>query len=470
MKTFQQSRRQSRARRTVAIKPHADANRAALQDALGYPVQAKLKVGAPDDAHEREADAVAERVMAAPEATVQRKCDNCAQEDEQKKPEQVDPEKKDEEIQRKEIDGAATVTNTGAAAIAASRGGGRPLPASERAFFEPRMGVNLGPVRIHADEQAARLSANLAARAFTVGGDVYFGGGEYRPGDGEGRRLIAHELTHVLQQRGAEQRVQREAISLRAKAPDDQSNTGHAFVILEDAQGVKNGRGLYPGCTKCGNRTCGDGDLMKMAVGIDIPGEVCGDMNHDYDKSVAYQIGTAEYDKAKKKADDTMSSPPDYDLLSYNCVDYVRTIAAEAGVAVPDFPGVDEPVEMADHLQDVLDKRVVDGGTLSLGGSVTVDLTQPEPSYSVSGLPGAHKLQFRWVINGADNNSYLMWGKNGQVFQYGAQSNAYIGSKTRQMLMDKGIRQASILCRVVAARGRSLETNTLLSLPVTFTW
>ena len=199
MKTFQQLRRQSRARRMVAIKPaHADANRAALQDALGYPVQTKLKVGAPDDVHEREADAVAARVMAMPEG-IQRKCENCEQEDAQKK-EQVEPEKQDEDIQRKEAGGAATLTSTGATAIATSRGGGRPLPASERAFFEPRLGANLGRVRIHADEQAVHLSANLAARAFTVGSDVYFSSGEYRPGTPEGRRLLAHELVHTLQQ------------------------------------------------------------------------------------------------------------------------------------------------------------------------------------------------------------------------------------------------------------------------------
>ncbi|MDD5389871.1 MAG: DUF4157 domain-containing protein [Gallionellaceae bacterium] len=210
MKTFQQLRRQSRSRRMVVIKPHADANRVAMQDALGYPVQTKLKVGTPDDAHEREADAVAARVMAAPEG-IQRKCDNCAREDDQQQA-RVEPEKKDGEIQRKEAGGAATLTSTGAAAIASSRGGGQPLPAGERAFFEPRMGADLGPVRIHADESAARLSTNLAARAFTAGSDVYFASGEYQPGSRQGRHLLAHELTHVLQQNGPGKRAENAGI------------------------------------------------------------------------------------------------------------------------------------------------------------------------------------------------------------------------------------------------------------------
>jgi hypothetical protein len=469
MKTFQQSRRQNRVWRMVAIKPRVET--AALRDALGYPVQAKLKVGAPDDVHEREADAVAERVMAAPEATVQRKCENCAQEDEQKKDaEQSEPEKQDEEIQRKETGGAATLTNNGAAAIAASRGGGQPLPTGERAFFEPRMGANLGPVRIHADAQAARLSADLAARAFTVGSDVYFGGGEYRPGEGEGRRLIAHELTHVLQQRGAEQQVQREAIELNSKRPDAGSSTGHAFVTMEDAGGARNGWGFYPAYTRCGNRLITDWEAIQIGVGVDVPGEVCGDLHHDYDQRVRYDIDTPTYTRTRQRADAALSSPPDYDFLSYNCVDFVRTIAAVAGVPVPDFPGVDEPTELADHIRDARDKQIIDSGVLSLAGASEVDLTQPEPTFSVSGLPTGHHLRFRWVITDAADNRYLMWGRGGSVFRYGRQSSAYIGSQTRAMLMERDIRSATILCRAIAAEGRSLETDVQLRLPVTFTW
>ncbi|MDD4882089.1 MAG: hypothetical protein PHX10_10985, partial [Gallionellaceae bacterium] len=147
MKTMQTIRRQARSRRLVVIKPsRAEGDRTALQAALGYPVQTKLKVGAPDDAHEREADAVADRVMAMPEATVQRKCASCEQEDEQKrKAAGGEPEKKDEEVQRKAAGGKAaggeaTVTTASAAAIGASRGGGQALPAGERSFFEPRLG------------------------------------------------------------------------------------------------------------------------------------------------------------------------------------------------------------------------------------------------------------------------------------------------------------------------------------------
>lgn len=205
MKSFQQTRRLARPRRLPAAKPtHGEANRAALQDVLGYPVQAKLKLGTPDDAHEREADTMADRVMAMPEGKVQRKCAACAQGDDKKieanKAEAAPME--EEAVQRKENGTSPKVGDAGSASLGAHQGGGRALPPGERAFFESRMSSDFGPVRIHADDHAAKLSDRLAARAFTAGSDVYFAKGEYRPGTAQGRHLLAHELTHVMQQKG----------------------------------------------------------------------------------------------------------------------------------------------------------------------------------------------------------------------------------------------------------------------------
>jgi hypothetical protein len=205
MKIFQQLRRQARARRAAAARPAlGEGNRTVLQEVLGYPVQTKLRVSAPGDAHEREADAIADRVMAQPEAGVQRKSAACEEEDEQKKKvtgKETD-KKEEEEVRRKAAGSEATVTDAAAAAIGARRDSGQPLPAGERAFFESRLGTDLGRVRVHTDPEAARLSAGLSARAFTVGNDVFFGSGEYQPGSSSGRRLLAHELAHVLQQSG----------------------------------------------------------------------------------------------------------------------------------------------------------------------------------------------------------------------------------------------------------------------------
>ena len=86
--------------------------------------------------------------------------------------------------------------------------GGEKLPDAEREFFESRMGRDFGEVRIHTGSDAAQVSRDVNAKAFTIGRDVVFGEGEYKPGTPEGRRLMAHELTHTVQQ-GATGTLQR---------------------------------------------------------------------------------------------------------------------------------------------------------------------------------------------------------------------------------------------------------------------
>jgi hypothetical protein len=80
------------------------------------------------------------------------------------------------------------------------RNSGQPLAESLRSFFEPRFGVDLSQVRVHTDTRAAEAAQAVNARAFTVGLDIAFGAGQHAPGTTQGRRLLAHELTHVVQQ------------------------------------------------------------------------------------------------------------------------------------------------------------------------------------------------------------------------------------------------------------------------------
>ncbi len=79
---------------------------------------------------------------------------------------------------------------------------GRPLDAGVRSLMQRRLGVDFGHVRIHADAKAGRSARGVAAQAYTVGRHVVFGAGRYQPQTEAGKRLIAHELTHVLQQAG----------------------------------------------------------------------------------------------------------------------------------------------------------------------------------------------------------------------------------------------------------------------------
>lgn len=84
--------------------------------------------------------------------------------------------------------------------LAVRRGRGRPLPPVLRDSMEPRFGADFSSVRLHVDREAADLSSRLHARAFTQGSDIYFAPGAYDPASHAGRHLLAHELTHVVQQ------------------------------------------------------------------------------------------------------------------------------------------------------------------------------------------------------------------------------------------------------------------------------
>lgn len=93
--------------------------------------------------------------------------------------------------------------------ITSLKDGGQPLPQPARNFFEPRFNRDFGHVRIHTGAGAAEAARSLNAKAFTVGRDVVFGAGRYDPGRPEGRRLLAHELTHTIQQRPGTVQCQR---------------------------------------------------------------------------------------------------------------------------------------------------------------------------------------------------------------------------------------------------------------------
>ncbi|GAA4697083.1 eCIS core domain-containing protein [Phytohabitans rumicis] len=95
---------------------------------------------------------------------------------------------------------------------------GQPLDDDTRAALEPRLGHDFSQVRVHADGAAAASAAAVGARAYTVGDHLAFAAGAYSPGTSDGRKLIAHELTHVVQQSGT---AAAPAASLEVGAVDD---------------------------------------------------------------------------------------------------------------------------------------------------------------------------------------------------------------------------------------------------------
>ena len=175
-------------------------------------LQAKLRIGQPGDVYEQEADRVADAVMRMPEPEMQRQVDEEEEEEIlQTKPlvdqitplvqRQVEEEEEEEMLQAKSSEDATSEVSYGLESqINVIKGVGRPLGESERAYFEPRFGADFSKVRIHTNTQAAKTAQALNAQAFTLGYDIVFGRGHYVPEETEGRRLLAHELTHTIQQ------------------------------------------------------------------------------------------------------------------------------------------------------------------------------------------------------------------------------------------------------------------------------
>lgn len=211
-------------------------------------LQMKMRVNQPGDKFEQEADRMADKVMRMPapasplkEDRLQRQAEDRLQKkekEEDKIQKAVMPEEKlqkadDKEIQKAEDEriqkaedekiqkapatedrlqrkgnGVPTAGPSTQSAIQNRTTGGQPLSGEVRGFMEARFGADFGNVRIHSDPEAASLSNQLSARAFTYRNHVFFSRDQYQPGTSEGKQLLAHELTHTVQQGHAVQRSQ----------------------------------------------------------------------------------------------------------------------------------------------------------------------------------------------------------------------------------------------------------------------
>ncbi|KAF5424184.1 MAG: protein of unknown function (DUF4157) [Candidatus Methanocomedens sp.] len=245
-------------------------------------LQAKLRIGQPGDMYEQEADRVADEVMRMPEPGVQREVKPEEEETLQTKPlvnqitpldqvqrqeepeeeeemiqakplaeeitpfvqKQVEPEEEEEELQAKATSGRISeVTPNLESNILSLKGGGKPLPENDRAFFEPRFGQDFSQVRLHTDTRAAESARTVNARAFTAGRDVVFGAGQYTVQTLKGKRLLAHELTHVMQQKG-ENKSSKSAILKSLDTNHTKTDSGtliqrqHSSGIEEEVEGM----------------------------------------------------------------------------------------------------------------------------------------------------------------------------------------------------------------------------------------
>jgi hypothetical protein len=170
-----------------------------------HALQAKLTVNPPDDIYEKEADQIAEMVTKSPGAAIQRQA------------EEEEEEEEEEMSAKMAVSRTPEVSEDVEGRINAARGSGEALPDSIRASLEPHFGRDFSDVRVHAGAEADALSQQLGAKAFTTGQDIFFRSGDYQPESEEGKKLLGHEMTHVVQQGGAS--VSRQAVEAEEKAP-----------------------------------------------------------------------------------------------------------------------------------------------------------------------------------------------------------------------------------------------------------
>ena len=169
-------------------------------------IQFKLAIGASDDSLEHEADAMADRVMRMPEQNfIQRKCSDCEVEEKLQRKTLVSF------IQGKESSAGTLASDAISNQINASKGNGSGMDSNTQSFMQSRFGADFSEIKIHTGGESIQMNRDLNAKAFTVGNDIYFNEGQYNPVSAEGKHLLAHELTHTVQQ-GVVDKIQKQPI------------------------------------------------------------------------------------------------------------------------------------------------------------------------------------------------------------------------------------------------------------------
>lgn len=242
-----------------------------------------LEVSSPEDDQEKEADEVARKVVDGQSTTIhgtggtlnrksdtpllQMKCVECEEREKkeraqsgkngvepnllQMKCEKCKEEDEQGEIQRKESGQNMSAPEDLAGKLQQTKGGGQSLPDDVQKDFGGKMNADLGGVKIHTDSQSHEMNEQLGAKAFTHGDDIYFKKDNYNPGSNEGKLLLAHELTHTVQQKnGSTGKVQKheDRSVLSLKTPWDGTIVDGADVGFHETPG--SGNNIYPSFTE----------------------------------------------------------------------------------------------------------------------------------------------------------------------------------------------------------------------------
>jgi hypothetical protein len=381
----------------------------------GPRVQPKLKVGPANDKYEQEADRVADQVMRMSDSEALLSAALPPSHQATSKTQRICTDCTEELVQTNRSSGDGfSADGPAAAAITTLEGAGKQMPANERAFFEPRFGRSLRDVRIHDNPHAQTAAEMIRARAFAHGRNIAFAEGEYRPGTIEGRRLIAHELTHVVQQgigragSGFVSLARPEDCSKDCDKADGNgtasgkysitvyadkegsfllipltSKVGHSWVRLEDNGGRYWTYGFWP--QTFFNRANPKADVEGC---VHHP-----DTSHKPTHQQKFELTKQQFEAAKKKATDICKAKPKYNLFGLQCTEFAKRVLAAAGAGTLGGFGLiwESPNALASWIGAnalVLGIKVT-GATTAAGGagtgSVAFNLAYRHQFYSVLG-------------------------------------------------------------------------------------
>ncbi len=191
-------------------------------------IQTKLSIGQPNDRFEKEADSIADQVV-----------QNSKAESKIISSQNISPQP---QIMKSGKKGGTQASPALANQLASSKGKGSPLSSASNKTMSNKIGYDFSQVQVHTGEQANQMNQSLNAKAFTHGSDIYFKQGQYNPNSFEGKHLLAHELTHVVQQSGGHQKIQRQEATATppaspAPAPAPVPRQDVVYVMGSDRRG-----------------------------------------------------------------------------------------------------------------------------------------------------------------------------------------------------------------------------------------
>lgn len=431
-------------------------------------------------------------------------------------------------IQKKKAAGVSPeVTPAISSAVQSLQGGGRSLSGAERGFFEPRFRADFSKVRVHNDSKAANVARSINARAFTYAHNVVFGSGEYLPETKEGKKLLGHELTHVVQQNKSTSirtRLQRAPVidsdCNQAQRPlveqalnDADSDLGTAITKLSagplasevrDALWLmfRNSSHTVARRVKDRLQEIKDG-LQNATVECEQTDSVayshfCRGRRTGYVRTIPSLLGLGNIHlcmgnwmvRGRFGRAETIMHEGSHRFNQTGDVYYFTNrgnICRETGSSMGQYQthrlrNADSYSCIAYHLahtpaatltalanaSGATGQHVGIGLILALNPTGPIDLDQNAHStlFEVIGnVQGGFAT--RWMIHDEQDRRYLMWGMSeGTVSRFTNETTTYIPSRTRLFLKQRRVRNAYVLCRIRFSDGYTR----LYRLPVNFTW